>query len=90
MSFEKHAIVAPFLSLHGSRNNPYETEVELYKALAYALYEKLTKYEEQEAIDSTAPVDPLPMLYKLLTNAAANGHTDVIDVASKAIQRIKY
>lgn len=90
MSFERHATVAPFLALHGTRHNPYQTEVELYKALSYALYEKLTKYEEQEAINSTTPVDPLPMLYKLLNSAAANGNTEVIDVASKAIQRITF
>lgn len=88
MSFERHAIVASHLARleHMSKNE----ELSVYKQLAQELYQQLTKYEEQEAIDSTASVDPLPMLYKLLANAAANGHTDVIDVASKAIQRIKY
>lgn len=90
MSFSKHATVAPFLALHGTRQNPYQTEAELYKALAYALYEKLNKYEEQEAVNSTNFVNPLPDLYKLLANGALTGNAEVIDVASKAIQRIKY
>ena len=46
--------------------------------------------DEQEALDAVNGTDPLPMLYKLLNNAAAKGDTDVIDVASKAIQRITF
>jgi len=45
---------------------------------------------EQEALSVANGADPLPMLYKLLNSAAANGDTETIDVASKAIQRIKY
>ena len=85
MSFEKHATVAAFLE-ENSRT-PYEN---VYQLIAEALYEKVVAYEEQEALENSIPVDPLPMLYKLLTNAAANGHTEVIDVASKAIQRITF
>lgn len=85
MSFEKHATVAAFLA-ENSRA-PYEN---VYKLIAEALYEKLAMYEEQEALENSAAVGPLPMLYKLLNNAAAKGDTNVIDVASKAIQRITF
>lgn len=85
MSFEKHAIVAAFLAEH--ERVPYQN---VYKLIAEALYEKVAMYEEQEALQSSVAVDPLPMLYKLLSNAAARGDTNVIDVASKAIQRITF
>lgn len=85
MSFEKHATVAAFLS-ENSRV-PYEN---VYQLIAEALYEKLAKYEEQEALGNSADVDPIPMLYKLLNNAAAKGDIAIIDVASKAIQRITF
>lgn len=90
MSFEKHSIVSAFVETYGSPYCLYDTEDKLYKAIAYALWEKLTKYEEQEALDSASVVDPFPMLYKLLNNAAAIGDTKTIDVASKAIQRITF
>jgi hypothetical protein len=85
MSFEKHATVAAFLA--ENNRTPYEN---VYQLIAEALYEKLAVYEEQEALENSIPVDPLPMLYKLLNNAAAKGDTNVIDVASKAIQRITF
>lgn len=85
MSFEKHATVAAFLA-ENSRT-PYEN---VYQLIAEALYEKLAMYEEQEALEGSVAVDPLPMLYKLLNNAAAKGDTNVIDVASRAIQRITF
>jgi len=77
---------------------PYVTQTEQVGdasvTLSFKSYEDFLDFKkkelEQQAIDASKSVDPLPMLYKLLANAAANGHTDVIDVASKAIQRIKY
>lgn len=86
MSFEKHPVVAAFLTVNSY--TAYPLKADLYHAIAYALYEKLTKYEEQEALDNAESVDPLPMLYKLLNSAAAKGDTQIIDVASKAIQRL--
>lgn len=85
MSFEKHATVAAFLTEHN--RVPYEN---VYKLIAEALYEKVAYYEEQEALNNSVNVDPLPMLYKLLSSAAAKGDTNIIDVASKAIQRITF
>lgn len=46
------------------------------------------KQSEQEALDVSKSVDPLPMLYKLLNSAAGRGDIGTIDTASKAIQRL--
>lgn len=90
MSFEKHHIVAAYLSAHEAGLIGYQSELSVYKNLAKELQEELQRYEEQEALDHVKIEDPFPIMYKTLKNAAGRGDWEAVETLSKAIQRINF
>lgn len=91
MSFEKHHLVSPFLTVYENGHSGFENKEQLFEKIARTLHEELVKYQEQEALRLTQ-IDPLSkakteILFEL-RQAVTRRDLEAVSVLSAALQRL--
>lgn len=91
MSFERHPLVAPFITAHESGYSGFENKKQLFEKIARTLHEELVKYQEQETLRQTQ-VNPLhkvqtKILFEL-QEAVTKRDLEAVSVLSAALQRL--
>ena len=91
MSFEKHHLVLPFLSVYENGHSGFENKEQLFEKIARTLHEELVKYQEQEALNQSRQ-DPLAkakieILFEL-RQAVTKRDLEAVSVLSAALQRL--